>query len=332
MAELYQQFLGTTPGLVVELIDDSVSPFLVKSEDGFSFLVKAEDFRNYYRKVGDPTPHRWKHFVTDAHHELVDSGIMARVMDVVHGFEPFVGDFDRARSWARDALAAMGPGQHRDWDAVRARLVESGWGSVSVPENELKKLANLPPDIRALLLSETAAVVPFPGLPTGPDGDGRSAVRSPRPTAATSPEQPAPRAKKRAKVRPGGMKNVDLSVDGDVLTIKVDLSLDLGPSKSGKTTIVASTQGNKTIPGREEKIGLNVYRQEVKRPSKGRRTEFKNVVMAVDGDELTVTVDLSKEFGASKSGQTIIVASTEGNQLVLGREEKIGLNVYRKIA
>lgn len=332
MAELYQQFLGTTPGLVVELVDDSVSPHVVKSKDGFTFLVSAEDFRNYYRKVGEDTPHRWKHFVTDPEHGLIESATMAQVMDVVHAFEPFVGDFDKARAWVRDALGVMAPGTRHDRDSIHKRLAELGWDAVMVPEAELKRLAHLPANIRSLLLSETAAVVPFPGLPNGQDGDGGKPVRMRRPTDSETEDQAAaPRVKKPAKARPGGMKNVDLAVDGDILTIKVDLSLDMGPSKSGKTTIVASTQGNKTVPGREEKIGLNVYRQEAKRPVKGRRTEFKNVLIAVDGDRLTVTVDLSKEFGSSKSGQTTIIASTEGNQLVFGREEKIGLNVYRKI-
>ncbi len=40
------------------------------------------------------------------------------------------------------------------------------------------------------------------------------------------------------------------------LTIKVDLSKDFGPSKSGKTIIVASTEGNVSVPERDEKIGL----------------------------------------------------------------------------
>ncbi len=57
---------------------------------------------------------------------------------------------------------------------------------------------------------------------------------------------------------------------------------------------------------------------------------MKNVEMTVEGNVLTITVDLSKEFGPSASGKTIIVASTEGNIAVPGREEKIGLNVYRK--
>ena len=57
------------------------------------------------------------------------------------------------------------------------------------------------------------------------------------------------------------MKNVEMSVDGNILTIKVDLSKEYGPSSSGKTIIVASTEGNVSIPDREEKLGLNVYRK-----------------------------------------------------------------------
>ena len=57
---------------------------------------------------------------------------------------------------------------------------------------------------------------------------------------------------------------------------------------------------------------------------------MKNVQMTVQGNILTITVDLSKEFGPSSSGKTNIIASTEGNVSVLDREEKVGLNVYRK--
>ena len=57
------------------------------------------------------------------------------------------------------------------------------------------------------------------------------------------------------------MKNVELTVEGTMLTIQVDLSKDFGPSSSGKTTIIATTEGNVTIPNREEKIGLNIYKK-----------------------------------------------------------------------
>ncbi len=57
------------------------------------------------------------------------------------------------------------------------------------------------------------------------------------------------------------MKNVEMKIEGNVLTIKVDLSKEFGPSASGKTIIIASTEGNVTVPDRDEKIGLNVYRK-----------------------------------------------------------------------
>jgi hypothetical protein len=57
------------------------------------------------------------------------------------------------------------------------------------------------------------------------------------------------------------MKNVEMSVAGDILTITVDLTKEFGPSSSGKTIIIASTEGNVAIPDREEKVGLNVYRK-----------------------------------------------------------------------
>jgi hypothetical protein len=58
------------------------------------------------------------------------------------------------------------------------------------------------------------------------------------------------------------MKNVEMTVEGNILTIKVDLAKEFGPSSSGKTIIIATTEGNISIPGREEgKIGLNVYKK-----------------------------------------------------------------------
>lgn len=57
------------------------------------------------------------------------------------------------------------------------------------------------------------------------------------------------------------MQNVDLKTDGDKLIITVDLGKNFGPSKSGKTTIIATTAGNVSAPGHPDvKIGLNVYK------------------------------------------------------------------------
>ena len=57
------------------------------------------------------------------------------------------------------------------------------------------------------------------------------------------------------------MKNVKLTVNGNTLTIAVDLTQEFGPSSSGKTIIIASTEGNFPLPGRTEVVGLNVYRK-----------------------------------------------------------------------
>ncbi len=58
------------------------------------------------------------------------------------------------------------------------------------------------------------------------------------------------------------MKNVEMTVDGNILTIKMDLTKDFGPSSSGKTIIIASTEGNVSVPDHEEKkIGVNVYKK-----------------------------------------------------------------------
>jgi len=60
-------------------------------------------------------------------------------------------------------------------------------------------------------------------------------------------------------------KNVEMAVDGNILTLKVDLSREFGPSASGKTTIIATTEGNISVPDREAKVGLNVYRKNQKK-------------------------------------------------------------------
>lgn len=59
---------------------------------------------------------------------------------------------------------------------------------------------------------------------------------------------------------------------------------------------------------------------------------MQNVEMKVEGTELVITVDLSKEFGRSKSGKTIIIASSQGNQKLDGPDGDVvmGLNVYKK--
>jgi len=56
---------------------------------------------------------------------------------------------------------------------------------------------------------------------------------------------------------------------------------------------------------------------------------MKNVEIRTEGTKLIITVDLTKTFGPSSTGKTIIVASTEGNQKVAGGEIMLGLNAYK---
>lgn len=57
------------------------------------------------------------------------------------------------------------------------------------------------------------------------------------------------------------MKNVNMTIEGTTLTITVNLDAPGDVSKSGKSLIIASSEGNRPVPGTENiKIGLNIYR------------------------------------------------------------------------
>lgn len=57
------------------------------------------------------------------------------------------------------------------------------------------------------------------------------------------------------------MRNVEMEVKGSVLTIRVDLTKRQGPSKSGKTIIIGSTDGIAKVAGAGAPlmVGLNVF-------------------------------------------------------------------------
>jgi hypothetical protein len=58
------------------------------------------------------------------------------------------------------------------------------------------------------------------------------------------------------------MKNVAMHVEHGKLVVTIDLAQDLGPSSSGKSVMIATTEGNVEVPGAPDvKIGLNVYRK-----------------------------------------------------------------------
>lgn len=58
-------------------------------------------------------------------------------------------------------------------------------------------------------------------------------------------------------------KNSKYTIDEKgILTMTIDLNLDLGKSASGKSNIIATSEGNQKIDGGNGAIiGLNVYRR-----------------------------------------------------------------------
>lgn len=54
-------------------------------------------------------------------------------------------------------------------------------------------------------------------------------------------------------------QNISIEIKDGKVIITFDLSKRFGQSGSGKSTIVASTQGNVLIPGTSLYLGLNAY-------------------------------------------------------------------------
>ena len=58
------------------------------------------------------------------------------------------------------------------------------------------------------------------------------------------------------------MKNCEMKLNGNILTTTIDISKELDKSASGKSIIIGSTEGNVSIPEKDDiKIGLNIYRK-----------------------------------------------------------------------
>ncbi len=58
------------------------------------------------------------------------------------------------------------------------------------------------------------------------------------------------------------MQNIKTELKGSILILEVDLSKNLGPSKSGKTLLIATTSGNTAVPGADNGaiMGINIYK------------------------------------------------------------------------
>jgi hypothetical protein len=70
------------------------------------------------------------------------------------------------------------------------------------------------------------------------------------------------------------MKNVEYEIKGKIMTIKIDITQSFGPSKSGKSEMIASTEGNKRIKADDQDIwlGLNCYKK-IEKPKEEKAEE-----------------------------------------------------------
>lgn len=328
MSQTYEQFLGSCPGLIVELVESKTSPYVIRTADGFEFIVGSEDFNNFYRPLGDKAPSRWAHLITDTETGLINTNIVAPIMDLIHSFECAFYDFHKARSFLRWSAKRIVANDNQFVRHARERLEKEARAPELISDESLQELLALDSRILTLLASETCAQILWPvGKPS--DMDETVAENEPRLAHEKRGKASSP---KTVKIGLPRMKNVELKIDNDTLAVSVDLSKDFGPSKSGRNNIVGTTEGNKTLPGRDERIGMTVYKEiDPKVLKKGAKDSFKNLRMEVVGDILTVYIDLTQSVGPSKSGKNIIISSTGGNQLVFTRQEKIGLNVYKPL-
>ena len=60
---------------------------------------------------------------------------------------------------------------------------------------------------------------------------------------------------------------------------------------------------------------------------------MKNVKLDISSNKLTITIDLSQTNGLSKSGKSLVIASTEGNQKIETAfgEIHLGVNAYKML-
>jgi hypothetical protein len=130
-----------------------------------------------------------------------------------------------------------------------------------------------------------------------------------------------------------------IEMDGTVAEFRIDLTGNYGTTGKGFRQI-ASSLGNKGVPGvgRGLMVGLNCYNRDAARDFKASdfptdwANEYfgRNVTARIDSGVLILRVDTGADFGETKLGKSISVASSGGNQMLpLGIE--LGINVYDPI-
>jgi len=145
---------------------------------------------------------------------------------------------------------------------------------------------------------------------------------------------------------PEGLKNITMELRGSILKLSVDLSKDCGPSSTGKTTIVASTSGNKAIGSTGVMLGLNMFSYKKAKitaealatapkaqtdGTTGATEGLQGVEVIMSGDICTFTINTAKGLWPSKSGKATILATSNGFKQVPGTDTTCNLMVCKAI-
>ncbi len=132
------------------------------------------------------------------------------------------------------------------------------------------------------------------------------------------------------------MDNLELNMKGDTLELVFDNTKEFGLSKTEKTIIVATSRGGRGIKGTDLHMTMTAYKfpnskATAKYKSKRKQKDVQNIAISISGDITTMTIDMSKDFGTSASGKSVIVASSRGNKRLENTNIYYGLNIYKML-
>ncbi|MHA1132445.1 MAG: hypothetical protein ACTSQI_16110 [Candidatus Helarchaeota archaeon] len=124
--------------------------------------------------------------------------------------------------------------------------------------------------------------------------------------------------------------NIEWELKDNLLILKIDITKELGKSRSGKTTIVANTHGARRLKGTDMKLNGFAYKYPTEKKVKAlKQREMQNIDSSVEGNIMTLTIDTTKEFGTSASGKNVIVATSRGNKQIEPTKIFVGINLYK---
>ena len=115
----------------------------------------------------------------------------------------------------------------------------------------------------------------------------------------------------------------------DINIVPINISKELGKSKTEKTIIVANSHGEWSIKGTDLRIGMFAFKYPKKKTVKEKPEEMQNINVKLDKNNVILKIDTRKNYGPSSTGKSIIVASTRGNKIIKNTGVYLGLNVYK---